>query len=336
MKIYGGFLLNNIFFYIFAQIITNIIMATDSTIRPETANSVMQDLQREELVRENYDEQKEHRQAQHQAHGVECPQCGTVNNPDAMFCASCGRQLRMGTCPNCGSEIDPEADFCEVCHHYIKKDVCSFCGAHISSNEVYCHECGNPRGGLVCPVCNTLNDFAFCKQCGAPLTDEAKVLVEELKKSPDYQLLTDTAKDLEELNMQLPYMSERDVVRDQMNDKLRERVLTLLAQDQGVPNPVIPKRETKRVSKEELQQKKEEKGKLLTEILERLAVPALPSPVKARNYAMAQKPSGVRLAWVCNWKHAMHSSPCGCAKPQLGGKWVILGKNNKNEIKDDK
>jgi hypothetical protein len=71
------------------------------------------------------------------------------------------------------------------------------------------------------------------------------------------------------------------------------------------------------------------------EILDRMAVPALPSPIKARNYAMAQKPAGVRLTWVCNWKHAMHSSPCGCAKPQLGGKWVILGPNMKNVIKDD-
>ena len=92
------------------------------------------------------------------------------------------------------------------------------------------------------------------------------------------------------------------------------------------------------MTKEEFKKKvkmKEEKMKLVTEILDRMAVPALPSPVKARNYAMAQKPAGVRLAWVCNWKHAMHSSPCGCAKPQLGGKWVILGKNNQEKIKDD-
>jgi len=322
-------------------------MTIDSTIRPETTDRGVQDMQHSALEQHlslapesqlegeqpSFDRQQQQLQAQ--AQGIKCPSCGTVNDPEAMFCASCGRPLRMAICPNCGSEIDPEADFCEVCHHYIKNDTCSFCGAHMSEMEIYCHECGNPRGGLVCPVCNTLNNFAFCKQCGTPLTEEAKSLVEDLKKLPDYQLLAETARELEELNMQLPYMSERDVVRDQMNDKLRERVLTLLAHDKGVTNPTIPQKVNKRQSKDELDREKEEKRRQLTEILDRMAVPSLPSPIKARNYAMAQKPAGVRLAWVCNWKHAMHSSPCGCAKPQLGGKWVILGNNTNHEIKDD-
>ena len=90
------------------------------------------------------------------------------------------------------------------------------------------------------------------------------------------------------------------------------------------------------LTKEELEEQKAVKIKMLSAILDKLAVPACPSPAKARNYAMASKPVGVRLAWVCNYKHAMHSSPCGCAKPQMGGKWVVLGKNSNAEIKDDK
>ena len=78
----------------------------------------------------------------------------------------------------------------------------------MAEGEVYCHECGNPRGGIVCPVCNTLNDFAFCKQCGTPLTDEAKGLVADLKKLPDYQLLTEMARELEELTAACRKMSE--------------------------------------------------------------------------------------------------------------------------------
>lgn len=312
-------------------------MADDSTIRPDATGTSGQGLQYEELVKNvNYDEQTEKQQLQQQAQGVPCPSCGTINDAEAMFCASCGKPLRMGSCPNCGSEIDPEADFCEVCHHYIKTDTCSFCGAYMMEGEIYCHECGNPRGGLVCPVCNTLNDFAFCKQCGTPLTEEAKSMMAELKMMPDYQQLTRVARELEDLGMEIPYASERDIVRDQMNEKLREKVLMLLAKDKGVANPIIPKHETKKMSQDDLRNRKAEKERILSEILERMAVPALPSPVKARNYAMAQRPAGVKLAWVCNWKHAMHSSPCGCAKPQLGGKWVILGKNSKDEITDDK
>jgi len=259
-----------------------------------------------------------------------------VNDPEAMFCATCGKPLKAMACPNCGSEVDADADFCEVCHHYIRTGICSFCGTEMAPGEIYCHECGNPRGGIVCPVCNTLNDFSFCKQCGTPLTDEAHELIMAMKKQPDYQILLEEVRTLEDLNAQIPYSSERDVVRDQKNEDLRLRVLMLLANDKGISDPMVTRNEVKRCSKEELQAKKEEKMKIISDILDRMALPAMPSPIKARNYAMAQKPAGVKLAWVCNWKHAMHSSPCGCAKPHMGGKWVILGRTSSGEIKDDK
>lgn len=313
-------------------------MTDDITYRPENqAGSDVQHLQQEELYMERPEEEQMQTQLQmNMAQGVACPHCGTVNEPEAMFCASCGKPLRMGNCPNCGSEIDPEADYCEVCHHYIKNDVCSFCGARFDPSAAYCPECGNPHGGIVCPTCNTLNDFAFCKQCGTPLTEEAKVLVKQLKLRPEYQELVAMASELQELDMVLPYQSERDVVREQANNQLREHVLKLLANDRGIANVEIVPKKSKRLSKEELQKRRDEMIDKINIILEKMELPPQPSPAKVRNYAMAQKPQGVRLAWVCNFKHAMHSSPCGCAKPQLGGKWIVLGKNSKQEIKDDK
>ena len=142
------------------------------------------------------------------------------------------------------------------------------------------------------------------------------------------------AKELQQMEMVIPISSERDKVRDQLSRKLRERVLTLLAQDRGVAQPVIPEKEAP-VDKKELEAQKEARLKRLNEILEQMAQKPEPQPAKVRNYAMACKPQGVRLAWECNFKHALHSSPCGCAKPQLGGKWIILGKNSRKEIKDD-
>ena len=287
----------------------NNIEKTQRTVRPQT-------LQREmELPQE--DQPMQMQQQQQQAAGKACPYCGAINDPEAMFCAQCGQPINKMACPHCGAEMDPDADFCEVCHHYIRKDICSYCGARLSGNEAYCPECGSPRGGIVCPTCHSLNDFAFCKKCGTALTEEARMLVKELQHNPDYQELVEIVQDFSKLENALPYNSERDILREQANNKLRERVLTLLAKDEGVENPVIPKPETKRMTKEELEEQS-------------------PSPAKARNYAMASKPVGVRLAWVCNYKHAMHSSPCGCAKPQMGGKWVVLGKNSNAEIKDDK
>ena len=306
----------------------NNIEKTQRTVRPQT-------LQREmELPQE--DQPMQMQQQQQQAAGKACPYCGAINDPEAMFCAQCGQPINKMACPHCGAEMDPDADFCEVCHHYIRKDVCSFCGARLTGNEAYCPECGSPRGGLVCPTCHTLNEFAFCKKCGTALTEEAKKMVKELQYNPDYKSLMEIVQDFAKLENALPYNSERDIVREQMNIKLRERVLTLLARDEGVENPVIPKPESKRMTKEELEEQRSAKIRVLSTILDRLAVPAGASPAKARNYAMASKPVGVRLAWVCNYKHAMHSSPCGCAKPQLGGKWVVLGKNNNGEIRDDK
>lgn len=276
------------------------------------------------------------RQQQQQAAGKPCPYCGAINEPEAMFCAQCGQPISKTMCPHCGVEIDPDADYCEACHHYIRQDVCSFCGSHLSGNEAYCPECGSPKGGIVCPTCHTLNEFAFCKRCGTALTAEARMLVKELQMTPDYKELLEIVRDYSQLENALPYNSERDIVREQMNVRLRERVLTLLARDEGVENPVIPAVESNRMTREELDEQKAVKMKMLSSILDKLAVVPTQSPVKARNYAMASKPQGVRLAWVCNYKHAMHSSPCGCAKPQLGGKWVILGKNSTDEIKDDK
>lgn len=271
-----------------------------------------------------------------QASGVTCPNCGTLNDADSQYCLSCGSPLHGITCPNCGSEIDEDSDFCEICHHYIRRDVCSFCGANIGDSDGYCPECGSPRGGIVCPTCHTLNDFSYCKQCGQPLTEEARQLLMKVREMPEYKELSALAQEYSEMTMELPYETDRDRRRDEVSRQLRERVLKLLAEDLGEENPDIPAPRRQRVSRAELETRKKRKMEQLTELLNRMAIPQNPSPAKVRNYAMAQKPMGVRLAWQCNYKQALHSSPCGCAKPQLGGKWVMLGHNTNQEIKDDK
>jgi predicted amidophosphoribosyltransferase len=306
-------------------------MADEQIMNPEL-------LRQQELMRQREGENAQMMQAQMGAvaGGVPCPKCGTINEPDADYCALCGAFLHTGVCPNCGSEIDPDADFCEACHHYIRTDVCSFCGASFSEMDAYCPECGQPRGGIVCPACHTLNDFSFCKQCGRPLTEQAREMLAQVRQMPEYKALVALAQEYDELQMQLPYETEADKERDEELQDLRRRVLTLLAEDVNQVADVKPTPKRKRVTKEELQESKNRKLDQIAELLSRLEIPADTSPARVRNYAMAQKPSGVRLAWVCNYKQALHSSPCGCAKPQMGGKWVILGHNSKQEIKDDK
>lgn len=313
-------------------------MNEDITINPERTNRGMQQFQREERYREPADNFHMGQQMQmnmRAAQGVPCPYCGTINDPEAVFCASCGRQIGKMACPNCGAELDADADFCETCRRYVRKDVCSFCGAHLDGNEAFCPECGSPRGGIVCPVCHTMNDFAFCKQCGTPLTDDAMMLMEQVREMPEYIEMKKMADELQELDLMIPYSSEREKQQDDAKIKLRERVLTLLAQDRGTPNPIIPESENKRLSKEEYDEKKQKCLNKISELLDRLAQQPQLRPAQVRNYAMACRPQGVRLAWQCNYKHALHSSPCGCAKPQMGGKWVVLGANSRKDIKDD-
>ena len=313
-------------------------MNEDITINPERTNRGMQQLQHQELYYEPANDMQMNQQMQmnmHAAHGVACPYCGTINDPEAVFCASCGSQIGKMSCPNCGAELDADADFCETCRRYVRKDVCSFCGAHLEGNEAFCPECGSPRGGIVCPVCHTMNDFSFCKQCGTPLTDDAKMLMEQIREMPEYIEMKKVADELQELDLTLPYSSELEKTRDEQNSRLRERVLTLLAQDRGTPNPIIPESENKRMSKEEYDQKKQEYLEKISALLDKMAQQPQPRAAQVRNYAMACRPQGVRLAWQCNYKHALHSSPCGCAKPQMGGKWLVLGKNSKKEIKDE-
>jgi len=262
-----------------------------------------------------------------QPSGTPCPYCGTMNEAEAMYCASCGRAIRSVLCPYCGEMIDADADYCEQCHHYVKSDTCSFCGAHFTAADTFCPSCGSPKGGIVCPVCNTLNDFSFCKQCGHPLTHEAQAIMQKLSQNKVYQELQRLTEEYQRLNAVLPVSSEQEEVREKQSEELRRRVLLLLQQDAGVPSPEVPEPAEARPSEAQLKEDKEKLVMQLASLLDKMQMPAMKSPAKARNYAMACKPQGVRTGWVCNYKHAVHSSPCGCAKPQLGGKWIVLSKS---------
>ncbi len=311
-------------------------MDEDITLNPENNSDGMLEMQHEEIGLTRDAEPYAQQQMQMQsAVGVQCPNCGTMNDPGAAFCASCGYAIGKTACPNCGAELDADADFCESCRRYIRQDVCSFCGAHLAGSDAFCPECGSPKGGIVCPVCHTMNDFSFCKQCGTALTEEARQLMAQIHELPEFKEVQRLATDLQQLEQSIPYTSERDILKDQRNIKLRERVLSLLAEDRGVAHPVIPDAENKRLSKEEYDAKKKERLEKIAALLDKMVQAPQPKAAQVRNYAMACRPYGVRLAWECNFKHALHSSPCGCAKPQLGGKWIILGKDMKKVIKDD-
>lgn len=236
-----------------------------------------------------------------------------------------------GTCPHCGATVPEGCDFCEICHRYIKKDVCPFCGASIRPGDKFCQECGSMIGMVECPVCHTQNEFSFCKKCGSPITEQAFKLMETIRKDPEYQQLAQLTAELERLNNLIPVDTPAEREREAANNNLKLSMLSLLAEEEDRHLSPEEEQSTQSMSEEKIAERKAAVTESITAMLKKMQLKQTPSPVMARNYAMATKPIGVRTAWVCNYKHAMHSSPCACGKPQLGGKWVILGASNKKD-----
>ena len=94
----------------------------DITLNPDRTSHGSEPLQRDQF-RERSVQEPQYQQAMQMntANAVACPHCGALNEPDALFCASCRNAIGMTKCPNCGAEVDADADFCESCRHYIRR-----------------------------------------------------------------------------------------------------------------------------------------------------------------------------------------------------------------------
>lgn len=275
--------------------------------------------------------------------GIMCHNCGAPNEPGAVYCEQCGALLQDLHCPICGAPLDESVDYCERCHHYIDKNHCSFCHALVSPEDTFCPECGASLSGIECPVCHTLGHFGFCEACGTPLTDSARqTLQEEWADSALKERIHELEKELERLWLVKPVTSDMQKEKVQAVANLEMRVKELIAKElqkasaetgTPAPAPASPAPQVEVVTEEELQHKLEDTRQTLQALLDSMETTPHQNPAHARNVAMARKPHVSRLAWKCNYKHALHTSPLGCACPQRGGKWVILDGNS--VVKDD-
>lgn len=269
-----------------------------------------------------------------------CPKCGTSNDPQAVFCEQCGHPLKDIVCPHCGAHITAGIDYCEECHNYIGIDRCSFCYAPMSVTDDYCQECGSPRKGIVCPTCHSVGKFGFCEHCGTPLTDRARLAQERAWDVPFAQEVRQLEKELETLWRTKPVESKQDRTNRERIRELRDRVMTLLHEMGEDYSTEISDEEPSSagpyMTPDDLKQQIEQKRKMLQALLDKMEMPAMPNPAKARNISMACKPHISKLAWRCNYKNALHATPLACACPQQGGKWVILSGNEVTNLVNDK
>lgn len=265
---------------------------------------------------------------------VTCPHCGAVNEPGALFCENCGRQLRERRCPMCGALLEDDADYCERCHQYVDAEHCSFCHAMVGPDDQYCPDCGASLAGIECPVCHTVGKFGFCEACGTPLTDSARIALREAWQDEALaERVQNLEQELEQLWMTRPVSNDQQRAKLQAVMALSQRVKELIAQEvrKETSTPVTPievkkeePAEPEILTEQELQKKINSVQMALQSVLDEMAIEHQANPAHARNVAMARKPKVSRLAWKCNYKHALHTSPLGCACPHHGGKWVVL------------
>lgn len=83
-----------------------------------------------------------------------CPNCGTKNTKDSLFCGECGHKLPdENTCPNCGALVQKGDRFCRSCGSKIdhediqieqvpKQRICVNCGEPLEEDAVFCIYCG--------------------------------------------------------------------------------------------------------------------------------------------------------------------------------------------------
>lgn len=253
-----------------------------------------------------------------------CPHCMTKNDPDALFCEECGTALMKDIlCPICHHPLDSRADFCEHCKSYISPNRCAICGAAMTDEDAYCPQCGTSRQGIRCPACNTLSPFSYCRVCGLPLTQEATKQREKARQEPISKQIDELARELDNLTKIIPVKDSRQAERNKKNEELSNRVREILGGKKN-SNPHLEVTLRQQESSEEIAERIIEKRKELQKLLDATATTPQEDPIAARNYLMARKPASVRIGWKCNFKQAIHSSPCGCACPQLGGKWIVL------------
>ena len=118
------------------------------------------------------------------------------------------QQHQASRCPNCGAPIAAGAKFCEECGASLGGDkpagtFCTFCGSEISGNEALCPECGNPRGGIVCPDCGTLNYRSFCRKCDRPLNPMALYAIEKAKSDPRVKRAVAVKRELDQMEAEI-------------------------------------------------------------------------------------------------------------------------------------
>jgi uncharacterized OB-fold protein len=277
--------------------------------------------------REKKKEEKKYLPPEEQKEGKECPNCHSINEADAQFCAECGYDLSgKGKCPKCGAKILPNADICEVCGAWLLEGKCKFCGADLEEGAKYCAECGNPAAGIVCPNCGKLSYFDFCKYCNTPLTVTAQKMIERVKKSPNEQI----EKFSSNQEARAYFMAQKYLmIGQEVNVEKRDEKDELLKLKEYLEK--VEKKEKEKKTYTPLFSEKQREsilstGKSAEVEIERQEEERRKEEERKRQEEERRRKEEERRrkfeGWHCNAFNAFHpGGPCECADPSMGGHW---------------
>lgn len=284
----------------------------------------------------------------------QCSNCGTPCQREDKFCEECGMPLQVESCVRCNTPIQPGWEICPQCGQGLQSELCSFCGSSMEATDAFCLECGNPRTGINCPECNTLNFRSFCRKCNHPLNELAEQEMLNAKRDPVFQEMLVLAQELADLEdkilsatSQPSYGDEPDqaIELSKEDQKLIGQYKDLFAGsipvENAYSNPSLPNTPTttqqrpklklniKRAEVEQDKHSYKEKLEEMKRLMEKLRPEGDVTPQLQRNYYSARKLPMLKktvtknpVGWVCNLCGCQHKQPSECAQPELGGTWI--------------
>lgn len=301
--------------------------------------------------RERKLEQKQEAQKQNafQTDECVCPGCSASNEKEALYCQECGASLASTShCPKCNAKTIPQADICESCGAWLLEDSCKFCYGKITPEDKYCPECGNPAGGITCPKCGLLSNFDFCSNCNTPLTSLADEQLLKLQADPEQVQMQKLCKEIQQAESEMKELGalaaeqpqlqskeeeERELRRAMLRnidsyiktvDPKRREESKLQPPQKTSPSPKESLRDSLKTAQDTANRKNEieKKKREAAEKLKGADSIKFPDPQNARRFFSATKPA-LPCRWHCNFADYIHPDPSNCARPDLGGRWII-------------
>lgn len=262
------------------------------------------------------------------------------------------KEVVANICPHCEKSVEPGFAICPHCGRSLIPDKCSFCGAPMKPGAKFCSKCGQNRNGVVCPQCHTLNARNFCRKCNFPLTPNGQLALEAAKSDPRFKAVQAYAEELAELHERIVELrhggpSAKPQELSEADKALLDEYAQLLqAIGSGSLQPKASRKKSKpaeapqpeyadtTVSLDEIMEAYRQKAEEMNRALAEMVPPVDFTPEQQRDYFAARKIASVKTQydmsdysptmWKCNFCGALHHTPSGCARPELGGTWQYV------------